>query len=81
MKPGIYDTRDIALAAFIAMKGESKGVKVLKVEREGAQSRFFFKNSNGIIDKLILDFPTSESFRFDAKMRALKSMGYVRGKG
>lgn len=72
----VWTTTDIALAAFVSLCGERDGITLQKVERNGSASIFVFKDERGTIDGLLVRWPTSECFRFDSKVRALKSLGY-----
>lgn len=78
---GIRSTRDIALAAYICMRSEedlSLGVTLVKVSPNNGMSEFFFRDSKGKIDQLSVAYEGSESQRFDAKVRVLKSLGHVK---
>ena len=69
----IFETSDIAIASYVMMRG----LKLLKASRD-ARGRFFFKfedpNDEGSI--YAVDYVNSESARFDAIMKNLKSILY-----
>lgn len=78
---GVRSTQDIALAAYICMRGEedpSLGVTLVKVNPKGPMSEFFFRDSRSMIDQLAVDFEGSGSQRFDAKIRVLKTLGRLK---
>jgi hypothetical protein len=77
---GTWDTRDIAVAAYVNMRGPEFGVRLLKVEKNGKESRFFFKGDLDAIENLTVEYPPSESCRFDASVCALKALGYSRSR-
>jgi len=82
--PKVWSTTDIALAAYVNMRGKTSGISLTKVERNGKDSKYFFKDRNDKIDELIVQFPASESFEFDSMVRVLKSLGHsknIRNKG
>jgi hypothetical protein len=72
----VWSTTDIALAAFVAMRGEGDGIALAKVDRNGSSSTFVFKDEKDRIDGLIVQWPSTECFKFDSVVRALKSLGY-----
>ena len=69
-------TRDIALAAWISMHNSECRIKLVKVDQKGPNSRFVFSDPKNEWDKISAAFPNSEAQRFDASVRALKSLGY-----
>ena len=71
-------TKDIALAAWISMHYGVCRIKLLKVERNGRDSEFVFSDPKDEWDKISAPFPNSEAQRFDASMRALKSLGHTK---
>lgn len=71
-------TKDIGLAAWITMHYGVCRIKLVKVERNGSASEFVFTDPEGEWDKISAPFPNSEAQRFDASVRALKSLGYTR---
>lgn len=81
-----WETTDIALAAWISLKGEEHGIRLSKVMRNGkAFGLFVFRvpetNGHGpSLDDIIAAFPGSEAHRFDAIMRSLKAMGHSKDK-
>jgi hypothetical protein len=80
MSSGIWDTRDIAVAAYVNMRGAEFGVRLIKVDKNGKESRFFFRGDLERIEELIVSYPTSESCRFDSAVCALKALGYSRSR-
>ncbi len=85
MKPRVWETQDIALAGYVNMvsensrlRGEDNGVRLIKVVPNGRTSTYVFKDFNDNLDGLIVEFPGTESFRFDAMVGVLKSMGHSR---
>jgi len=76
----VWSTKDIALAAYVSMRGESEGIALAKVERNGKDSEFFFRDPNEKVDEITMEYPRSESFKFDAVIRVLKSLGYCQRK-
>lgn len=77
-----WSTKDIGLAAWVSMSGDRTGIRLVKVDRQGAASTFIFQDPKGKIDEVIAAFPNSQAHRFDASVRALKSLGHSRnGRG
>jgi len=77
-----WETKDIALAAWVSLKGEEHGIRLLKVVRNGKNSFgvFTFTDPDGKVDELIARFPNSEAQRFDSVMRSLKALGHSKDK-
>lgn len=73
-------TKDIALAAWISMHYAECRIKLVKVVRNGKDSEFVFSDPNDEWDRISAPFPNSEAQRFDASMRALKSLGYTKNR-
>ncbi len=66
----VFCTSDIAIAAFLITKGFS----VTSVSKDQKGQFFFeFKNEEEI-QKVALDFLSSECFSFDSNMRMLRSL-------
>ena len=71
MSVKIYITSDIAIAAFLMMKG----MKLLSATRErNGRFRFEFDNSKNQADKFAVEFVNSESAKFDAHVKNLKNI-------
>ena len=71
MSGKIYITSDIAIAAFLMMKGmklisASRGIK--------GRFRFEFDNSKNEADTFAVAFVNSESAKFDAHIKNLKNI-------
>jgi len=73
-------TKDIALAAWISMHYAKCRIRLVKVERNGAASEFVFSDPDDEWDRISAPFPNSEAQRFDASMRALKSLGHTKNR-
>ena len=66
MSVKIYITSDIAIAAFLMMKG----MKLLSATRErNGRFRFEFDNSKNQADKIAVEFVNSESARQFTQMK------------
>jgi len=71
MSEKIYTTSDIAIAAFLMMKG----MKLLSASRErSGRFRFEFDNLKNEADKFAVEFVNSESAKFDAHVKNLKNI-------
>ena len=71
MSEKIYTTSDIAIAAFLMMKG----MKLLSASRErSGRFRFEFNNLKNEADKFAVEFVNSESAKFDAHVKNLKNI-------
>ena len=71
MNKNIYITSDIALAAFLMMKG----MKLLSATRErNGRCRFEFDNTKNLADSYAVEFVNSESAKFDAHVKNLKNI-------
>jgi len=67
----IYITSDIAIAAFLMMKG----MKLISASRErNGRFRFEFDDSKDQADKFAVEFVNSESAKFDAHVKNLKNI-------
>ena len=67
----LYITSDIAIAAFLMMKG----MKLLSATRErNGRFRFEFDDANNQADKFAVEFVNSESAKFDAHVKNLKNI-------
>lgn len=69
----IFETSDIAIASYVMMKG----LKLLDASRDH-RGRFFFRfeDPNAEGNTYAVDYVNSESARFDAIMKNLKSILY-----
>ena len=66
-----YITSDIAIAAFLMMKG----MKLISATRErNGRFRFEFDDPNKEADQYAVEFVNSESAKFDANMKNLKNI-------
>ena len=71
MNKNIYITSDIALAAFLMMKG----MKLLSATRErNGRFRFEVDNTKNLADSYAVEFVNSESAKFDAHVKNLKNI-------
>ena len=71
MNNNIYITSDIAIAAFLMMKG----MKLLSATRErNGRFRFEFDNAQQSADRYAVEFVNSESAKFDAHVKNLKNI-------
>ena len=71
MNTKLYVTSDIALAAFLMMKG----MKLLSADRErNGRFRFEFDDTRNQADKFAVEFVNSESAKFDAHVKNLKNI-------
>ena len=71
MSGKIYITSDIAIAAFLMMKG----MKLISATRErNGRFRFEFDDANNEADKFAVEFVNSESAKFDAHVKNLKNI-------
>jgi len=67
----IFVTADIAIAAFLMMKG----MKLISATRErNGRFRFEFDDPNNEADKFAVEFVNSESAKFDAHVKNLKNI-------
>lgn len=73
-------TKDIALAAWISMHKAECRIRLVKVENNGKSSEFVFSDPEDEWDRISTPFPNSEAQRFDASVRALKSLGYTKNR-
>lgn len=66
-----FITADIAIAAFLMMKG----MKLVSATRErNGRFRFEFSDPNDEADKFAVEFVNSESAKFDAHVKNLKNI-------
>ena len=66
-----YVTSDIAIAAFLMMKG----MKLISAARErSGRFRFEFDDTNSQAGKYAVEFANSESAKFDAHVKNLKNL-------
>ena len=71
MSGKIYITSDIAIAAFLMMKG----MQLISAARErSGRFRFEFDDENNEADKFAVEFVNSESAKFDAHVKNLKNI-------
>jgi len=71
MSQNIYVTSDIAIAAFLMMKG----MKLLNANRErNGRFRFEFDDSKNEAGQHAVSFANSESAKFDAHVKNLKNL-------
>ena len=71
MNGKIYVTSDIAIAAFLMMKG----MKLLSANRErNGRFRFEFDDTKQEAGKYAVEFANSESAKFDAHVKNLKNL-------
>lgn len=67
----IYVTSDIAIAAFLMMKG----MKLISATRErSGRFKFEFDDANNQADQFAVEFVNSESAKFDAHVKNLKNI-------
>ena len=67
----VYVTSDIAIAAFLMMKG----MKLLSAARErNGRFRFEFDDASQKADLYAVEFANSESAKFDAHVKNLKNL-------
>jgi hypothetical protein len=68
-----YTTSELALAAFLRMKG----VKLIKASKgQTGKFEFIFDDSVGVCQKHVIDFLNSEFSAFDSQIKSLKKMLY-----
>ena len=71
MNHKIFITADIAIAAFLMMKG----MKLISATRErNGRFRFEFDDPKNEADKFAVEFVNSESAKFDAHVKNLKNI-------
>jgi len=67
----IYITSDIAIAAFLMMKG----MQLVSASRErSGRFKFQFDDANNEADEFAVQFVNSESAKFDAHVKNLKNI-------
>lgn len=78
--PEYRTTRDLALAAYMMMRG----LQIKKAERRNGGGRasfsFTIHDPEGQFDQLAVDFANSESQRFDSCVRTVKKLMNRNGK-
>lgn len=73
-KMTIFQTSDLALAAYMI----TKGLKLLKAERlKSGRYHFEIEDPNDQADKLKVEFINSEFIKFDNNLKMLKKMMYT----
>ena len=71
MSNKIYVTSDIAIAAFLMMKG----MKLISASRErNGRFRFEFDDTKQQADNYAVEFANSEAAKFDAHVKNLKNL-------
>ncbi len=71
MSGKIYITSDIAIAAFLMMKG----MQLVSASRErSGRFKFQFDDANNGADEFAVQFVNSESAKFDAHVKNLKNI-------
>jgi hypothetical protein len=71
MSGKIYITSDIAIAAFLMMKG----MQLVSASRErSGRFKFQFDDANNEADEFAVQFVNSESAKFDAHVKNLKNI-------
>jgi len=69
----MFQTSDIAIAAYLMMKG----VKLLTADRDSSgRFKFCFEDTHNKCKSLSVDFLNSECSRFDSTMKKLKNILY-----
>lgn len=71
MEQNIYRTSDIALAAYLKLKG----LRLVTCSRE-AKFNFVFEDPDNMADQLAIDFINSDMRKYDDEMRSLKKIIY-----
>ncbi len=67
----MYNTSDIALAAYLMMRG----LKLTVAERENSgRFKFVFDDPEGKATSLAVDYINSEAAKFDAHVKNLKNI-------
>lgn len=64
-----YTTNDMSIAAYLLLRGRT----ILKAEK-GSPYVFEFDNSDGVCEKIALDFLSSECSKYDGYLRMLRGM-------
>ena len=76
----VWSTSELTFAAFIFMRSQSQADTGAGVKFDGADRKasgrfeFRFTDPNGICEKWVMDFTTSESQRYDSAMTTLKKL-------
>ncbi len=71
-KKNTYFTSDIALAAYMRLRG----LELLECYKDGQRFYFSFSDENHQTEQLALDFINSDCRRYDDEMRSLKKLLY-----
>ena len=72
---GLCDTRDLAMAAYLKMRG----LAIVRATRRGREFDFLFRDPEGRSDELAVEFANSEAQRFNSEVRALKKLCHMNG--
>lgn len=67
-----YETSDIAISAYMAMKG----LNLLIASRQGNRFKFVFENERGLAELYEREYLSSDFPRYDASMRQIKRKLY-----
>ena len=73
--PQVRVTKDLALAAYLKMKG----IPIVRATRRGRDFEFTFRDPDGLWDSLTIEFVNSECSRYDDSMRSLKKLSSKNG--
>jgi hypothetical protein len=65
-----YETPDLGLAAYLKMRG----MKLHSVGKDKYKYSFIFEDPNNEAEKIKLEYPDSESCKFDGEVRVMKLM-------
>lgn len=75
MKTNVFVTSDIALAAYLKLKG-----LVLTECEKGTKFKFVFDDPNFYAEELAINFANSEIRKYDDEVRSLKKIIYNKKK-
>lgn len=75
--PRVRTTKDLALAAYLKMKG----LPIVRAARRGRDFEFTFRDPEDRWDPLTIEFVNSECNRYDDSMRTLKKLASGNGYG
>jgi hypothetical protein len=70
-----YSTSDIALAAYLKLKG----MRLVECGKDGQKFRFVFEDPDSEGAELALEFVNSDFRRYDDEIRSLKKVLYSSG--
>ena len=73
--PRVRTTKDLALAAYLKMKG----LPIVRASRRGRDFEFTFRDPEEQWDTLTVEFVNSECSRYDDAMRSLKKLSSGNG--